>query len=136
MNGHTPRKRRPGVSSWVCPCTRGADARMDSRLDFRLLFEESPDLLLVLLPDAPRYTMVAATHARWRTTHTTADTLGHGLFELFPDNPDDPAATGTSNLRASLERVLKTRQPDTMPVQRYDIRSPDGSFETRYWSPK
>src|SRR4029077_15323906 len=109
---------------------------MDSQLDFRLLFEESPDVLLVLLADAPRYTMVAATSARWRATHTTPDTLGRGLFEVFPDNPDDPAATGTSNLRASLERVIKTRQPDTMPVQKYDIRGPDGTFQSRYWSPK
>ena len=47
-------------------------------------------------------------------------------FRLLSDNPDDPAATGTSNLRASLERVLKTRQPDSMmPVQKYDIRGPD-----------
>ena len=109
---------------------------MESDLDFRLLFEESPDVLLVLLPDAPRYTMVAATHARWRATHTTPDILGKGLFEVFPDNPDDPEATGTSNLRASLERVLKTRQADTMAVQKYDVRRPDGSFEARYWSPK
>jgi len=109
---------------------------MNSGPDFRLLFEESPDVLLVLLPDAPRYTMVAATGARWRATHTTPDTLGRGLFEVFPDNPADPTATGTSNLRASLERVLKTRQPDTMPVQKYDIRGPDGRFEARYWSPK
>jgi diguanylate cyclase (GGDEF)-like protein len=109
---------------------------MDSSPEFRLLFEESPDNLLVLLPDAPRYTMVAATRARLSATHTTSEILGRGLFELFPDNPDDPAATGTSNLRASLERVLKTRQPDTMPVQRYDIRSAEGTFEARYWSPK
>jgi signal transduction histidine kinase len=109
---------------------------MAEGLDFRLLFEESPEVLLVLLPDAPRYTMVAATHSRWRATHTTPETLGRGLFEVFPDNPDDPAATGTSNLRASLERVLKTRQPDTMPVQKYDIRGPDGTFQARYWSPK
>jgi len=108
----------------------------DGGLDFRLLFEESPEVLLVLLPDAPRYTMVAATQARWRATHTTPGTLGRGLFEVFPDNPDDPAATGTSNLRASLDRVLQTRRPDTMPVQKYDIRRPDGHFEARYWSPK
>jgi signal transduction histidine kinase len=108
----------------------------DGELDFRLLFEESSEVLLVLLPDAPRFTMVAATNARWRATHTTPETLGRGLFEVFPDNPDDPAATGTNNLRASLERVLETRRPDTMPVQQYDIRGPDGSFEVRYWSPK
>jgi signal transduction histidine kinase len=109
---------------------------MGHELDFRLLFEESPEVLLVLLPDSPRFTMVAATHSRWRATHTTPETIGRGLFEVFPDNPDDPGSTGSSNLRASLERVLKTRQPDTMAVQKYDIRGPDGNFEARYWSPK
>jgi signal transduction histidine kinase/DNA-binding response OmpR family regulator len=107
-----------------------------SGVDYPALFEASPDVLLVLLPDAPRFTMVAATNARFHATHTTRESLGRGLFEVFPDNPDDPAATGTSNLRASLERVLKTGQPDTMPVQKYDIRGEDGAFETKYWSPK
>ena len=105
--------------------------------DLRLVFEASPDVLLVLLPDAPKYTMVAATNARLAATHTTRDqTIGRPLFELFPDNPDDRDATGTSNLRASLERVLATRAPDTMAVQRYDIRGADGTFQTKYWSPK
>jgi len=105
-------------------------------VDFRLLFEGSPDILLVLLPDAPRFTMVAATDARFAATHTTRETLGQGLFEVFPDNPNDQEATGTNNLRASLERVLATRAADTMAVQKYDIRGPDGSFQTKYWSPK
>jgi signal transduction histidine kinase len=109
----------------------------EADLDFRLLFESSPDILLVLLPDAPRFTLVAATDARLLATHTTREgTFGRGLFEVFPDNPDDPEATGTNNLRASLERVLATRAPDTMAVQKYDIRGPDGSFQSKYWSPK
>jgi signal transduction histidine kinase len=105
-------------------------------LSYELLFQACPDVLLVLLPDAPRFTMVAATNARLEATHTTREILGRGLFEVFPDNPDDPAATGTSNLRDSLERVLRTRRPDTMAVQKYDIRGADGSFQTKYWSPK
>src|SRR5438094_2933979 len=69
---------------------------------------------------------------------TRAAILGRGLFEVFPDNPDDPAATGVQNLRASLDRVLRHRAPDTMAVQQYDIRRPEtegGGFEERYWSP-
>jgi len=101
-----------------------------TELDFRLLFEESPDVLVVLLPDAPRFTMVAATGARLGVTLATREeTIGRGIFELFPDNPADPTADGTRNLRASLERVLATRAADTMAVQKYDIRRPDGSFE-------
>src|SRR3989442_2440555 len=64
--------------------------------------------------------------------------LGHGLFEVFPNNPDDPTATGVRNLKASLDRVLTNRVPDTMAVQKYDIRRPEsegGGFEERYWSP-
>src|SRR5262245_27111151 len=105
-------------------------------LDFRLLFEESSDVLLVLLPDAPRFTIVGATRARLLATHTSPDQFGRGLFEMFPDNPDDPSATGSANLRLSLERVLATRAADTMAVQKYDIRGPDGSFQVKYWSPK
>jgi signal transduction histidine kinase/AmiR/NasT family two-component response regulator len=43
-----------------------------------------------------------------------------------------------NNLRRSLERVRDHRVPDTMAVQKYDIRRPDadgGGFEVRYWSP-
>jgi hypothetical protein len=79
---------------------------VNSELDYRLLFEESPDILLVLLPDAPRFTMVGATRARL-AVHTTREQIaGRGLFEVFPDDPTDSDATGTRNLRASLERVL------------------------------
>jgi len=107
-----------------------------SALDFKRLFEASPDILLVLLPDSPRYTIVGATRARLAATHTGDDQFGRGLFEIFPDNPDDPAASGTSNLRASLERVLATRASDTMAVQKYDIRDASGQFMSKYWSPK
>lgn len=61
---------------------------MSGELEFRRLFEESPDVLLVLLPDAPRFTMVAATRGRLEATMVTREqTIGHGLFDVFPDNP-------------------------------------------------
>jgi signal transduction histidine kinase/ActR/RegA family two-component response regulator len=66
------------------------------------------------------------------------DIIGRGLFEVFPDNPGDPIATGVSNLHASLKRVLKKKEPDAMAVQKYDIQKPasdGGGFEERYWSP-
>ena len=104
--------------------------------DFRALFESAPGLYLVLTPDLR---IVAVSDAYARATMTRReDILGRGLFDVFPDNPDDPAATGTANLRASLERVLQSRGPDTMAVQKYDIRRPEaegGAFEVRYWSP-
>src|SRR5262245_49450112 len=108
------------------------------RTDFRNLFESAPGLYLVLLANK-EFTITAATDADLRATKTQrARIIGHGIFEVFPDNPDDPSATGTRNLRASLERVLEERVTDTMAVQKYDIRRPDsegGGFEERHWSP-
>src|SRR5258705_8228816 len=101
--------------------------------DFRTLFESAPGLYLVLAPDL---TIVAVSDAYLRATMTQRQQiLGRGIFDVFPDNPDDPGATGVQNLRASLERVLKDRVPDAMAVQKYDIRKPQGGFEERFWSP-
>jgi len=108
-------------------------------LDFRLLFEAAPGLFLVLLPNPPEFTIVAASDAYLRATMTERDEIvGRGLFDVFPDNPDDANADGMSNLSASLNSVLESRTAQTMAVQKYDIRRPEsegGGFEERYWSP-
>jgi signal transduction histidine kinase/CheY-like chemotaxis protein len=102
-------------------------------LDFRKLFDAAPGPYLILAPDL---TIIGVNEAYLRATMTRREEIvGRGLFEVFPDNPDDPAATGVRNLGASLRRVLDYALPDTMAVQKYDIRRPDGSFEERYWSP-
>jgi signal transduction histidine kinase len=104
--------------------------------DFHVLFESAPGLYLVLTPD---FTIVAASDAYLRATMTRREEiLGRGIFEVFPDNPDDPKATGVRSLGASLGRVRQNRVPDAMAVQKYDIRRPasEGSgFEERFWSP-
>jgi signal transduction histidine kinase len=105
--------------------------------DYRKLFESVPGLYLVVAPDLR---IVAVSDTYLRATMTSRDTiLGRGIFEVFPDNPDDLEATGVSNLRSSLENVLASRRADTMAVQKYDVRRPDsegGGFEERYWSPQ
>lgn len=106
-------------------------------LDFRALFECIPGLYLVLEPTAD-FTIIAASNAYLHATNIERqNVLGHRLFDVFPDNPSDPTATGVANLTASLERVLLNRQPDAMAVQKYDIRTVEGEdvFEERYWSP-
>ncbi|HXB02052.1 MAG TPA: PAS domain S-box protein [Opitutaceae bacterium] len=103
------------------------------RLQFRALFEALPGLFLVLTPDLK---ITAVSDAYLKATLTKREEiLGRGLFEIFPDNPNDPAASGASNLRASLDRVQKDAVSDTMAIQKYDVRRPDGVFEERYWSP-
>jgi len=88
--------------------------------DFRTLFESAPGLYLVLTSDL---TIVAASDAYLHATMTKrAEVLGRKLFDVFPDNPDDPQATGVRNLRASLDRVLENRAADAMAVQLEPLR--------------
>jgi PAS domain S-box-containing protein len=108
---------------------------IEGDLDYRLIFESSPDLYLIL---NAKLEIVAVSNAYASATLTRREEiLGKSMFQVFPDNPDDPTAEGVRNLRASLQRVLQSGKSDTMPVQKYDIRRPDGEgFEERYWSPK
>ncbi len=104
--------------------------------DFRALFQAVPGLYLVLTPD---FRIVAVSDAYLSATMTERSAiLERGIFDVFPDNPDDPSATGVRNLRESLQRVVDHRRSDSMAVQKYDIRrkeSEGGGFEVRYWSP-
>ena len=71
------------------------------------------------------------------TARTHDELLGTPVFEAFPDNPDDPHATGVANLSASFERVFRDARRDHMPMQRYDIPSSDGpvAFVRKFWIP-
>jgi len=104
--------------------------------DFQVLFESAPGLYLVLSPDLK---IIAVSNAYLRATMTQREAiLGRDLFDVFPDNPDDHGATGTRNLRTSLQRALSDKVADAMAIQKYDIRKPEsegGAFEERYWSP-
>ena len=107
------------------------DALRDA--DFRALFEAAPGLFLVLDPEL---VIVGASDGYLRATMTEREAIvGHGIFEVFPDNPDEPEASGVTSLRASLQRVVRDRQPDGVALQKYDVRRPDGAVEERYWAP-
>ncbi|MCU4974017.1 PAS domain S-box protein [Halobacteria archaeon AArc-m2/3/4] len=103
---------------------------------FRRLFENVPGNYLIVQPED--YEIVAVSDAYLDATMTErTEIMGKTLFEIFPNNPDDPAE-GVGNLRESLERVAETGEADTMSVTHYPIpdRESDGDeFEARWWSP-
>jgi PAS domain-containing protein len=49
---------------------------------------------------------------------------GQFVFEVFPDDPDDPGSGGPSQLAASVESAMRRRGTDDMPIMRYDITDP------------
>jgi signal transduction histidine kinase/DNA-binding response OmpR family regulator len=125
-----------GAESPATPPIARRRAPPEPRVDFRALFESAPGCYLILDPQS---VIVAVSESYLRATMTRREEIvGRGVFEMFPDNPDDATATGEANLRTSLQRVRHGLVPDTMAVQKYDIRRPEaagGGFEVRYWSP-
>jgi len=101
-------------------------------IDYKIVFEQTPGMCLIL---DPTFRIIAQnlTHAR-ATLSTERSIVGKGLFEVFPDNPDDPYAKGVAAVRESLLKVMKTRRADTMPIIRYDVRPHSGNFQQRYWA--
>ncbi len=100
----------------AAPYCRGFSSRCPG---FMIL---TPDLKIVSVSDA----FLEATMTRRK------DLLGRSIFEIFPDQAGTDVI---SNRRASLDRARRTSAPDTMAIQKYDIRRPDGVVEERYWSP-
>ena len=91
--------------------------------DFRTLFESAPGLFLVLQPDL---TIVAASDAYLAATMTRReDILGRGIFEVFPDNPDDRQATGVTLVE------WPERMADALPAARLDVRIDGAGDEPR-----
>jgi PAS domain S-box-containing protein len=109
---------------------------MTEPIDYRSVLRATPDLYLII---SPALQILDASNAYLDATMVKREAiLGRYLFDVFPDNPNDPSATGASNLNRSIQAVLKTKTPNAMPVQKYDIRRPmaeGGEFEERFWCP-
>jgi serine phosphatase RsbU (regulator of sigma subunit) len=104
-------------------------------IDYEALFAATPSPYLVLDTDL---VIVEVNQAYLDATRrTSGELIGRYFFDAFPDNPSDPGADGVRNLSASLHRVLMSREPDTMAMQKYDIpiTGRPRAFEERWWSP-
>jgi hypothetical protein len=101
---------------------------------FRNEFEASPHPYLLLDP-RPGIHIVDANLAYQQVTMTGPAIAGAKLFEVFPDNPQQPDANGTQNLFTSLRQAVLLGRQQFMPVQRYDVRDHRGVFVERHWRP-
>lgn len=93
--------------------------------DFRALFQAAPGPLLLLAP--PDFRIVAADDTLLRNRGgNDGDLLGRTVFELFAGARIEGA------LRASLDRVLARRAPDTLPMVMED--APADRQGPRWWT--
>lgn len=97
-------------------------------IDFKALFDSSPNPYVLLLPDL---TIIGMNEAYLRVTMRTREEItGRNMFDAFPGE-----GPSVEQLRASLERALKSHKPDHLALIHYDIARPDGNgFEERFWS--
>jgi hypothetical protein len=102
--------------------------------DFAAIFEKLPRPYLVM---DSHFIVVAQNDAHAAVTKMKkGSAIGRQLFEVYPDNPEHYSADGVSHLRASILNVIKTRAPDEMALQQYDVQRPlaeGGGFEKHYW---
>jgi hypothetical protein len=101
---------------------------------FRNAFEDGDGLQLLIDP-RPGLRIIDANQAYRDATLTGTEIFGQGMFDVFPDNPGDPAADGVSNLFTSLRNATLLGAPQVMNIQRYDVRNAAGVFVERYWRP-
>ncbi|HTJ72101.1 MAG TPA: SpoIIE family protein phosphatase [Actinospica sp.] len=107
----------------------------ESGVDYRAVFQALPGMVALLTPE---FVYVDANEDFLRFSgRGRGELIGRSVFEVFPDNPHDPDATGAKNLEASLRRVLAEGVRDTMALQRYDVESHErpGVWQVHYWSP-
>ncbi len=104
-------------------------------LPFGKIFETLPHNALIL---SPEWIIRAVSDAYLEVTFTEREQIvGRYVFDVFPDNPLAPQANAVRNLQASLQQVLRTKEPHQMALQHYDVPDPKapGQFVERYWSP-
>lgn len=107
----------------------------EKAIDYEAVFQGLPGMVALLTPELV-YADANEDFQRL-SGRTRAELVGRYIFDVFPDNPNDPAATGMRDVRASMLRVVATGERDTMALQRYDVEdaSLPGHWEERYWSP-
>ncbi|WP_338899840.1 SpoIIE family protein phosphatase [Streptomyces sp. TG1A-60] len=107
----------------------------DTAIDYAAVFQALPGMVALLTPELV-YAEANEEFLRM-SGRTREQVVGRYFFDVFPDNPADPAANGMRNLAASLTRVADSGERDAMALQRYDVESVQrpGEWEERYWSP-
>ena len=121
--------RAPGLAR---PRIQGpAGSAPEAIPDWRTLFESVPGLFLVLRPDAPRFTVVAASNAYLRATMAKREEIvGRGFFDWSPADQSNSEGTDPWNVRASIARAIRTRKADAMPIKNVAFDTPRTTVAT------
>ncbi|TCW29096.1 response regulator [Gulbenkiania mobilis] len=104
--------------------------------NYEKIFRLSPNPYMLLTADL-RFVDMNDAYLRVTGNRRREDLVGQPLFEVFPNDPDDPNNEPARQLLASLQRVLDERRPDHLALIRYAVPRQTGSgevLEERFWS--
>lgn len=107
---------------------------MTPEVDYEAAFKHLPGAVALLNPEL---VILDASNGYLDAAGCELDVIiGRNILEAFPENPNDPEDTGPRDLRASLETVLASGEPDFLKTVKYDVedRVNPGEFEHRYWA--
>lgn len=107
----------------------------EPHIDYAEVFRALPGMVALLTPDL---VYADANDDFVRLAGRSRDELiGRYIFDVFPENPNEPAAAGMRETEASMLRTVATGERDTMALLRYDIEDPQrpGLWQEHYWSP-
>jgi signal transduction histidine kinase/DNA-binding NarL/FixJ family response regulator len=105
--------------------TAGGQERQEP--DFRTLFESAPGCYLVL--NADRVIVAASDAYLQETSASRAEIIGQEVFDVCCDPGSPGESADAEDLRASLDRACRGHAPDTMAVQKYEVRLPEAEGE-------
>lgn len=105
---------------------------------YATVFKHSP-IGCYLLSTTPEITILDVNDSFLHNVSLTREQMiGKELFEVFPDNPNDPEDTGIKALGRSIALAVSTGQAQLMSVQRFPIKKTlangETVFEERFWS--
>lgn len=100
--------------------------------NFEKIFETAMGLQLILLPDSPRFTIVAVSEPYLKAVQKNRDQmLGKSLLEVFPKTKD------ADELIISLNQAIKTQMPATFSLQILFAKQPGTEapeFKADFWN--
>ncbi len=107
---------------------------LNDDLNIGQAFDASPNAYVVLTPELT----IAGMNAAYLTVTGARrdDIIGRSIFDVFDGGGGDAGAESVRQLRASMERVLRTGQRDHLALIEYLVETPgaDGVTERRFWS--
>ncbi|HCL06483.1 MAG TPA: hypothetical protein DHW64_11225 [Chitinophagaceae bacterium] len=104
--------------------------------EFQWVFDNLPGMYLLLAPDDPAYTILAANKSYRQSTRTTdIELIGNPIFTIFPDTASQFNKDAKKKLSQLFREAIRTQKPNQINQFRYDIPANDGSgtFIESYW---